>query len=112
MIYTQSRLELKPGIPHDSTELYFYFLFFCHLNVLFFLTFFIVVQVQLCALSSHPSPPPQPSPPPSAVSTPSHYTVHVSFIIVPANPSPFFPIIPSPLSSGHCQPVPNFSVFG
>ena len=38
--------------------------------------------------------------------------VHVSFIIVPTNPSPFSPEIPSPLPSGHCQPVLNFSVFG
>ena len=37
--------------------------------------------------------------------------VHVSFIIVPANPSPFSPEIPSLLPSGHCQPVLNFSVF-
>ena len=39
--------------------------------------------------------PPQPSQPPSPVSTP------------PANPSHFSPIIPSPLPSGHCQPVLN-----
>ena len=36
--------------------------------------------------------------------------VHVSFIIVPANPSPFTPIIPTPLPSAHCQPVVNFGV--
>ena len=55
----------------------------------------------------HFSPPylPPPFSPPLVI-------VHMSFIIVPVNPSPFSPIIPSPLPSGHCQPVLNFSVFG
>ena len=36
--------------------------------------------------------------------------VHVSFIVVPENLSPFSPVIPSHLSSGYCQIVLNFSV--
>ena len=72
---------------------------------------FIVVQVQFSAFCPHPSPPPQPSPPPSPL-PPLLVTVHVSFIVVLANYSPFSPIIPSPLPSGHCQPVLNFSVSG
>ena len=71
-----------------------------------------MVQVQFSGfpptLSHHPSPSHLPPlfPPPLVI-------VHVSFIIVPANPSPFSPVIPSPLLSHHFQqPVLNFSVFG
>ena len=56
----------------------------------FFVCFFfnfIVVQVQFSAFSPHPSLPP---------STP--VIVHVSFMIVPTNPSPFSPEILSPLT--------------
>ena len=52
--------------------------------------FKIVVQVQFSAF------PPQLSPPPSPISTPL-VIVHMSFIIVPVNPSPFSPLSP-PLS--------------
>ena len=71
---------------------------------------FIVVQVQFSAFSPtpprHPSHPhlPPPFPPPLV-------TVHVSFIIVPVNPSPFSSIIPSRFPFDHCQPVLNFNVF-
>ena len=40
---------------------------------------FIVIQLQLCAFSPHPSTPPQLNPPPS----PTLGFVHVSFIVVP-----------------------------
>ena len=70
---------------------------------------FIVVQVEFSAFSSHPSLPPQISPPPSPVSIPPLVIVHVSFIVVPVNPSHFPPIIPSPLPSGYCQIVLNFN---
>ena len=80
--------------------------------ILICISFFSFIdQVQFSAFSPHPFPPPQPSPPPSPVST-AVVIVHVSFIIVPVNPSPFSLIIPSPLPSGHCQPVLNFNVFG
>ena len=70
-----------------------------------------IVQVQFSAFSLHPSPTPAfptslPFPPPPPI------IVHVSFIIVPTNPSPFSPEIPSPLPSGHCWPFLSFSVFG
>ena len=73
---------------------------------------FIVVQVQLSAFSPHHSPRPQPSPPASPDSTPHLGYVHVSFIPVPENPSPFSPIISSHLPSGYCQIVLNFNVSG
>ena len=44
-----------------------------------FLKFFIVIQLQLCAFSPHPSTPPQPNPPPSPTSTLPLDFVHVSF---------------------------------
>ena len=67
--------------------------------------FFIVVQIQFSAFSPHPTPAPQLSPPPSHFYSPTSIIVHVSFIIVPANPSPSSPEILSPLPSVHCQPV-------
>ena len=48
-----------------------------------------------------------PIPPPSPTSTLPLDFVHVSFIVVPENPSPS---VPSPLSSGYCYIVLNFSV--
>ena len=74
--------------------------------------FFIVVQVQFSAFSPHPSPTPQSSHLPSLFPPPPTHYCPCSFIIVPPNPSSFSPEIPSPLSSGHCQPVLNVSVFG
>ena len=46
----------------------------------------IVIQLQLSAFSPHPYTPPQPNPPPSST-FPLDF-VHVSFIVVPENPSP------------------------
>ena len=48
---------------------------------------FIVIQLQLCAFSPHPSTPPQVNPPPSPTSTLPLDFVHVSFIVVPVIPS-------------------------
>ena len=86
--------------------------YFFHTNYLFifyFKNYFIVVQLQLSAFSPHPSIPPQPNPPLSSASTLPLGFVHVSFIVVPENPSP---ILPSPLPSGYCQIVLNFNVSG
>ena len=44
---------------------------------------FIVIQLQLCAFSPHPSTPPHPNPSPSPTSTLPLDFVHVSFIVVP-----------------------------
>ena len=49
----------------------------------------------MSAFSPHPSTPPQPNPPPSLASTLPLGFVHVSFIVVPENPSP---LCPSPLA--------------
>ena len=77
--------------------------------ILYFI--FIVVQVHFSAFS--PTPAQNPSPPHlPPISTFPPIIIHVSFIIVPANNLPFPPEISSPLPSGHCQPVLNFSVFG
>ena len=99
---------------HAVTVVKFYFygrvIFHCTYvsQFLKLLLFFIVVQLQFYAFP--PTSPALPS------SLPCFHTplviVHLSFIVVLANPSPFSPIIPSPLPSGHCQPVLNFSVFG
>ena len=61
-----------------------------------FLNYFIVVQLQLSAFSPHPSTPPQPNPPPSPASTLPLGFLHVSFIVVPVNPSQHYPL-PTPL---------------
>ena len=79
----------------------FYFLkificIYCYFIYLF-LNYFIVVQLQLSAFSPHPSLPPQPNPPPSLASTIPLGFVHVSFIVVPENPSPHY-LLPSPLA--------------
>ena len=50
--------------------------------------YFIVVQLQWSAFSSHPSTPPQPNPPPSTESTLPLGFVHLSFIVLPENTSP------------------------
>ena len=79
----------------------------------FFPSNFIVVQVQFSAFPLAPQPTPQPSPPPSHFhSPPRSIIVHVSFIIAPTNPLPFPPEIPSLLLSSHCQPFLNLSIFG
>ena len=69
-----------------------------YLFFLQFLSYFIVVQLPLSAFSPHLSTPPQPNPPPSPASTLPLDFGHVSFIVVPENPSP------------HC-PFPSFSFF-
>ena len=56
--------------------------------------YFIFVQLQLSAFSPYPSKPPQPNPPPSPASTLPLGFVHVSFIVVPENPSPHCPYSP------------------
>ena len=63
-----------------------------------FLNYFIVVQLQLSAFSLHPSTSPQSSPPPSPASTLPLGFVHVSFIVVPDNSSPHYPLPTSPLA--------------
>ena len=55
------------------------------LFVVFFLIF-IVIQLQLSSFS------PQPNPPPSPTSTLPLDFVHVSFVVVPVNPSPHCPL--------------------
>ena len=60
----------------------------------FFFKIFIVIQLQLCAFSPHPSTPPHPNTPPSPTSTLDF--VHVSFKVVPVIPSPHCPL-PTPL---------------
>ena len=93
-----------PQINNNSTQQQTFFLF----NLQFF---YCCSSTVVCLF-----PPPQANTPalPTSlpVSTPHLVIVHVSFIIVPANPSPFPPEIPSPVPSGHCQPVLKFSVFG
>ena len=58
--------------------------------------FVVVVQLELSEFSPHPSTPPQTNPPPSPASTLSLCFVHVSFIVVPENPSPHY-LLPTPL---------------
>ena len=64
--------------------------------IFLFLNYFIVVQLQLSAFSPHLSIPPQPNSPPSPASTLPLGFVHVSFIVVPENPSPHCPVAPPP----------------
>ena len=72
----------------------------CFINskkiIFFFKKFFIVTQLQLSAFSPHPANPPQPNPPPSPASTLPLDFVHVSFILIPENCSPHYPL-PIPL---------------
>ena len=58
--------------------------------------FVVVVQLELSAFSPHLSTPPQPNPPPCPASTLSLCFVHVSFIVVPENRSPYY-LLPTPL---------------
>ena len=57
---------------------------------------FFFLLLQLSAFSPHPSIPPQSNRPPSPTSTLPLGFVHVSFIVVPENPSPHCPL-PTPL---------------
>ena len=59
-----------------------------------FFNYFIVVQLQLPAFSPHSSTPPQPNSLPSPASNLPLGFVHVSFIVVPENPSPHYPFPP------------------
>ena len=59
-----------------------------------FLNYIIVMQLLLSAFSRHLSTPPQPNPPPSPASTLPLGFVHVSFIVIPENPSPHCPFSP------------------
>ena len=68
-----------------------------------FLTFCIVIQLQLCAFFPHPSTPPQPNPPPSPTSTLPLDFVHVSFIVVPVIPSPHCPLPTPPQQTKYNQ---------
>ena len=66
-------------------------IFYILCNSLFFfqfLNYFIVVKLQLSAFSPYLSTPLQPNPPPSPASTLPLGFVHMSFIVVPENPSP------------------------
>ena len=83
-----------------------YFIFFS------FLLFNFLLLFKNSYLPFPPTPPHQPSSPYLFPLFPPLVIVHVSFIIVPVNPSPFSSIIPSPLPSGHCQTVLNFNVSG
>ena len=58
---------------------------------IYFLNYFIVVQLQLSAFP----PPPEPNPPPSPASTLPLGFVYVSPIVVPENPPPHCPF-PTP----------------
>ena len=84
--------------------------FFYDLTI-YFLNY-LIVQLQLSAFSPHHSPRTPAKPSPSLASTLPLSFVHVSFIVVPENPSPFSPFIPSTLPSGYCQIVLNFNDSG
>ena len=84
-----------------NLKIYFYLFLFPSIS-------FTVVQAQFSAFSPHPRRPHL-----SPISTlPPTIIVHVFFIIVPANPSPFSPEILSPLPTGHClfQTFASFSL--
>ena len=102
---TQPTEPHQPGIYCHFTvrsfDLFFledhYFIF-----IYFFINYLIFVQLQLSAFSPHPSTPPQPNLPPFPASTLPLGFVHVSFIVVPENPSPHCPF-PPPLWLLHCS---------
>ena len=58
------------------------------------INYFIVVHLQLFAFTPHHSPPPQTNPPLSLASTHHLSFVYLSFIVVPENPSPPYPLPP------------------
>ena len=67
---------------------------------------FIVIQLQFSAFSPHPRLIPRPLHLPPISTTPPHpVIVHVSFIIVPTNPSPF------PLNFPPLSPLVTVSLF-
>ena len=79
--------------------------------------FFFYIFLLLFKYSFLPFPPALPTTSALPISLPCFHPMplvifHMSFIIVPAKPSTLSPVIPSPLLSGHCQPVLNFSVSG
>ena len=82
---------------------------------MFFVCFVLFHKLLYCCsitvvcIFSPPPPPPQPNLPPSPASTLLLGFVHVSFIVVPENPSPHCPLL---LPSGYCQIVLNFNVSG
>ena len=61
-----------------------------------FFLIFIVIQLQLYAFFSPSLTPPQLNPPPSSTFTLSLGFVPVSFILVPDNPSPHYPLPTTP----------------
>ena len=67
-----------------------------YLCIFIYLFFNCFSSIVFCLF--HPPHPHHPSPPhlPSLFPPPSLVIVHMSFIIVPVNPSPFSPIIPTP----------------
>ena len=84
-----SHLSLPPAILFLIVKPIFNY----HFSGIFY--YFIVVQLQLSVFSPHHvPPPPQPNPPPSFASTFPLGFVHVSFIVVPENPSPHCPLPP------------------
>ena len=83
-------------IPFLPLSVYSMILFFPKSSIYFcfFKNYFIIVLLQLSAFSLHPSTLPQPNPPLSLASTFPLGFVHVSFIVVPENPSPHCPLPP------------------
>ena len=90
-----------------SDLFYFLFLFF----FLFFFTFFNCFSSTVISIFPSPLRPTPAIPISHTWSSPFGF-VHVSFIHVPDNPSPFSPVIPSHLPSSYCPFVFNFSVSG
>ena len=78
-------------------------------SFLFFIFILLLFKYSCLHFPPNTLPRPQSSPPTSPDYTP-HGFVHVSFRVVPENPSPFPPIISSHLPSGYCQIVLNFNV--
>ena len=81
--------------PRAATGVFLQKSFPISVQSLFSFLIFIVIQLQLCAFSPHPSTPPQPNLPPSPTSTLPLDFVHVSFTVVPVIPSPNCPL-PTP----------------
>ena len=81
--------QQKMGYQETTSSLFYLFIFFIFLK-----NQFIVVQLQWSAFPHHHSPPTQPNPPPSLASTLPLGFVHVSSIVVPENPSPYYPFTP------------------
>ena len=97
MIHSQESIRDNVLIELLVEKPVFCFLFDDHLfHFLLFFKIFIVIQLQLCAFSPHPSTPPQLNPPPSPTSTLLLGFVHVSFIVVPVIPSSHCPRAPPP----------------